>query len=360
VKFIFTTPSNGAYDWIGIDLRTSNPSGLCNDGYLGVDDISLVPLCDNFCVDPDRVPATYGYYTNGIYHAGFYATQPGVGYNLNGVFHPFALYIENATHIKFEIFSNAQQVMYSVEYFDYGGIENPNYNDFLLLWDGKSDFGGCLPQDEYVYKILIENCVSYVSYTDKLAFLGPHITGCHVIPPLYNTSVPNCCDENAFYNFTSFSGVDRTDVNNLISAGVTGNVTILSGANIIWHAAQNIELGLFFQANQGSDFEASIVPCGTLRPNKIEIDDRLFNYNSKEYRDTYIELSLFPNPTAGIVNVNTNLPIVEVEIFNLHGQLVQSLPYSKELHVESLPNGIYVLNFLVKDIPSMRLKLIKK
>jgi|GEM_PF-3043534 len=315
IQFVFSTPSSGIYDWIGIDLRSTDPS-TCNDAFLAVDDISLIPLCVNFCVDPDKVPATFGYYNNGVYTSGSYPPLAGVGYKPNGVFYPYALYIENATRIKFEILSNASQAMYSVEYLDYAGIVNPGYNDFLLIWDGKVDLGGCLQQGIYAYTLLIENCVSYYFNETTLAFLGPHVSGCRDFPSLYNSSVPNCCPENEIYNFTSFSGDDRTDVNNLISAGVNGNVSILSGANIVWHAGADIILVPFFQANQGSDFEASIVPCGTLRPNKIEIDDRLFNYNSNEYGDSNIELSLFPNPTAGIVNVNTNLPIVEVEIFN--------------------------------------------
>ena len=60
----------------------------------------------------------------------------------------------------------------------------------------------------------------------------------------------------------------------------------MSGANIVWHAGADIILGPFFQANQGSDFEASIVPCGTLRPNKIEIDDKSVDEILKEINET--------------------------------------------------------------------------
>lgn len=133
----------------------------------------------------------------------------------------------------------------------------------------------------------------------------------------------------------------------------------MSGANIVWHAGEEIQLGPFFQASQGSDFEASIVPCGTLKPINVYTEERVWRYDSIEYEDSNIELSLYPNPTTDVVNVKSKLPIIEIEIFNLQGQLIKTLPYSNEFHVASLSNGIYVLNFKINSSPSIRIKLIK-
>lgn len=60
-------------------------------------------------------------------------------------------------------------------------------------------------------------------------------------------------------------------------------------------------------------------------------------------------LNVFPNPSRGVFNINSNTPLknTELNIFNSNGQLVASLyiqdKKSVKVSLENLPNGIYLL-----------------
>lgn len=62
---------------------------------------------------------------------------------------------------------------------------------------------------------------------------------------------------------------------------------------------------------------------------------------------------LFPNPVHDILNINANLPVESVRIFNYAGMLVQSADnikaYSHQLDVSSLKPGIYVVKVTLQD-----------
>ena len=81
------------------------------------------------------------------------------------------------------------------------------------------------------------------------------------------------------------------------------------------------------------------------------------------------ELFLYPNPTGGILNLNSNafMPIAmvmtteEIEIYNIMGECVhkQTMTSSSlQIDVSALPSGLYFLR--MKDHPEVVQKFIRK
>lgn len=59
------------------------------------------------------------------------------------------------------------------------------------------------------------------------------------------------------------------------------------------------------------------------------------------------EFSLFPNPAKGVLNIKSTKPIKEIEVFDMQGQLIQSINsiagLNYQLSTSNHQNGIYVL-----------------
>jgi D-alanyl-D-alanine carboxypeptidase len=62
-------------------------------------------------------------------------------------------------------------------------------------------------------------------------------------------------------------------------------------------------------------------------------------------------ISIYPNPTTNILNINTTLQNFQVSVFGVTGQLILDKKNSYTLDVSSLPTGMYV--FKLQDLNSM-------
>ena len=58
---------------------------------------------------------------------------------------------------------------------------------------------------------------------------------------------------------------------------------------------------------------------------------------------------VYPNPTKDILNIDTRLD-VDVEVYDMLGQLVISEQKSKRIDFTSVPNGLYNMVILYKEI----------
>ncbi|MCZ2100883.1 MAG: T9SS type A sorting domain-containing protein [Chitinophagales bacterium] len=68
---------------------------------------------------------------------------------------------------------------------------------------------------------------------------------------------------------------------------------------------------------------------------------------TKDTPATQNHLKLYPNPTTGIVTIETLDTSAKVDIYDLNGSLVQSVHnVTLEVNIDNLPSGIYILNIM--------------
>ena len=71
---------------------------------------------------------------------------------------------------------------------------------------------------------------------------------------------------------------------------------------------------------------------------------------------------LYPNPTTGMVQINTDKAIRQVEIRNLLGAIMleTTTPQDNTIDVSSLPAGIYIVRVVTTEGKEMFAKLVKR
>ncbi len=91
----------------------------------------------------------------------------------------------------------------------------------------------------------------------------------------------------------------------------------------------------------------------------IEVPFRISDSNSKEITEVDFEesLSVYPNPTDGIININSDIDVLDkVEIYDVTGKLVTSLDlrnhYSQQVDLSSMNEGVYILKVIGENFSS--------
>ncbi|SFO22178.1 Por secretion system C-terminal sorting domain-containing protein [Paenimyroides ummariense] len=71
------------------------------------------------------------------------------------------------------------------------------------------------------------------------------------------------------------------------------------------------------------------------------------------------KVTVYPNPTSGIFNVDSELNIAKIEVFNSTGQKVLATA-NKEINLQSAANGLYFITVTTNEGTQGTYKLIKK
>ena len=92
------------------------------------------------------------------------------------------------------------------------------------------------------------------------------------------------------------------------------------------------------------------------------------NYNCnyilgiKETEQLYSEISLYPNPTDGLINIDDNQNQLQNSIIGINnylGQTILSLPFTNQIDLSSLQSGMYFLTVGDK-IHKKTIKIVKQ
>ena len=62
--------------------------------------------------------------------------------------------------------------------------------------------------------------------------------------------------------------------------------------------------------------------------------------------------TVFPNPTNGIINVNSEFHIETLELFNMEGKLLMQERNSTKIDISELNNGVYILRSTENGVPT--------
>lgn len=98
------------------------------------------------------------------------------------------------------------------------------------------------------------------------------------------------------------------------------------------------------------------IPLGEDGPVMVVKDQGMLGVTDVYYKDAYnptlatediasekAELEIYPNPTADVLNIKTNLEVRESHIYDMNGQIVRSFTDEINLNVADLPAGKYIL-----------------
>ncbi|WP_452598193.1 T9SS type A sorting domain-containing protein, partial [Pontimicrobium sp. MEBiC01747] len=111
-------------------------------------------------------------------------------------------------------------------------------------------------------------------------------------------------------------------------------------------------------------------PNNPVNDGYIAIDDiqiTCVDNSSNKYSSNIIDnqITLYPNPTKDIFNIktpNNRDTITKIEIFNIQGQLVMSIPQyrGENINISKLKNGIYFVKTTLNKQQDITTKIIKK
>jgi len=75
---------------------------------------------------------------------------------------------------------------------------------------------------------------------------------------------------------------------------------------------------------------------------------------------TLTDFSVYPNPTTGILNIQSKTTIVQIELYNLLGQLVKSNTNQNTINISSVDQGVYFIKVMDENGNIGSQKVVKK
>ncbi len=152
------------------------------------------------------------------------------------------------------------------------------------------------------------------------------------------------CDPNTDFDtiLRVFSSCDLTDeiAMNDDSCGLQSEVTFESDGTSTY-----IIMVEGFDVDEVGDFTLQVT-CESLNTSDFELN----------------QLSMYPNPTNGLIHIDSNITIDSVELYNTAGQLVlveKINSTNSTINIAALQNGIYFAKAISKDA-SKTIKIVKK
>jgi len=150
---------------------------------------------------------------------------------------------------------------------------------------------------------------------------------------------------------------------------ITANNSVVSGAEAIYHAGEEVLLTPNFDALNGSVFRAYIEGCtDTFEKTAEPVSKDLVTEESKQISKISQSLKIYPNPSSDVFNLSIQgitLENFEVGIYNMTGNLVYSKSYKNEnfkslqIDIKEFPVGIYFVK-LQNGAEVYTSKIIKK
>ena len=71
-------------------------------------------------------------------------------------------------------------------------------------------------------------------------------------------------------------------------------------------------------------------------------------------------ISIYPNPTSGVVNIQSDKAIQQVQLISMEGKIVRKYNSTTQINIQELPKGVYVLKIQLENGKMEVQKLVKK
>ncbi len=165
------------------------------------------------------------------------------------------------------------------------------------------------------------------------------------------------CNDVSTINYTATSQINPVCyATNTVIAGT--NVVIASGKAVEFLAGSKIQLLNGFSAKSGCTFYAKLVPCtnttNTTNTSKSAEMDTLVGKVVTDVQETNkgSDIKIYPNPTTGMLTIETGTDKASFSIFNMFGSLVkQQQLYGSINHsdISNLMPGTYIMKVVIDN-----------
>lgn len=204
--------------------------------------------------------------------------------------------------------------------------------------DGNTIFPADFTIDYFRYYTQNENCKSFIitdSQTDT-EYSGNYI----------DLAIPKDVDYNGIYEEHWEIGSEFKYVR---------EKTVANGSELTVRANERIIIHAGFEAEEGSKFEATLVPClSSERLSNENIEQALLTNSSEE-----INFSIYPNPTNDMVYIkHSDEEGMLLQIFDIFGRKIYEGNLVKKFDLSNNPDGIYFFKLTSKN-SNLTYKLLK-
>lgn len=156
-----------------------------------------------------------------------------------------------------------------------------------------------------------------------------------------NSSVNNSVRVNYFTPTDTYSVQQSFPNEYLVLNGSEGEV-IIDATSVAEWTGNVRKLSIVLTNYDGTSEVPANVDTGTLEIDRVVVN----NSNTPLYQESLLlnqEISLYPNPVVNKLNIDSNLEIQKVEIYNLNGQLVKTFENIENGDISELNSGVYLV-----------------
>ena len=200
----------------------------------------------------------------------------------------------------------------------------------------------------------VNHCGNNHSLSEKLWFYGMCILG----DPLVDFNFSNTCDNILTLN----SGEESNNAMYYAQDKIVVQNYSITQSQDVTLSAPTVHIKGPFRCSSPATFKTNVTDrcvCNTSNRAQSHV---LSNY-SQEVQiansfPNYKLLSIYPNPTTNFINIDSQLSISSINIYNLSGQCVLKTKETT-INVSQLPEGIYILQAVTADGQVLQDKFIR-
>ncbi|MCS4300705.1 T9SS type A sorting domain-containing protein [Chryseobacterium sp. BIGb0232] len=239
------------------------------------------------------------------------------------------------------------------------GDINPSDNEFNLL---QTIVGSYDPNDITVIegpKVLLQDVDKYLHYIIRFQNTGNHFAEKVKIHNLLDSKL-----DSSTLVLESYSHANEVKITDGHDIEFNFNGIYLPGSNdepnshgfVTYKVKPKANVQVNDIINNTADIYFDYNPA--IATNVVST--KIINQTLETQEQLKNSLRIYPNPTTGIITINTQAIYEKVEVYNMAGQKVKEFQDVNKIDITELPTGIYMLNITSKNKEVTKAKVVKK
>ena len=220
--------------------------------------------------------------------------------------------------------------------FNNGTGRQPPFSEIFILSPPTSSAGVYSYVQNTSYGPSIPDYI-YIDPIDKTNFLAKFISGAQQLP---NGNIL-ICDGDSGYFFEIDANENK----------VWEYISPVSNTGILYQGDAPFSANVVFRAHKYEPNYAAFSGRDLTPRDPIELMPDLTQCSILNVTDNdFSELSLYPNPTRDMLNINTISEIDKIEVYNLLGGLVIDKHNSKSISLKNFSSGLYIIKIYSNNV----------